>query len=74
MELKNFIFQAWKVMEFYGRFWKVLENCKYHVNVKAKIKINGIKTSFYQTFGRFTELGVKRLLIFFKFNLSNILK
>ena len=28
MEFKNFIFQAWKVMEFYGQSWKVMENCK----------------------------------------------
>ena len=27
MELKNFIFQAWKVMELSGRFLKVLWNC-----------------------------------------------
>ena len=24
MEFKNFIFQAWKVMEFYGQSWKIL--------------------------------------------------
>ena len=29
MEFENFIFQAWKGMEFCGRSWKVMENYNY---------------------------------------------
>jgi len=30
MEFNSFIFQAWKVLEFFGQSWKVMENydCK----------------------------------------------
>ena len=32
MEFKNLIFQTLKVMKFYGRSWKVMENYKWQIS------------------------------------------
>ena len=47
MEFKNFIFQAWKVMEFYGRSRKIMKIIIIIITgrliiaaVKARIKLN----------------------------------